>query len=95
MLYENDDKRFRSSDHHQVLHCFNSAARSPKTGGFERVLVRGREMGERGEKESRGQGEKEMGREARLISHPVLPFHERASNPDIRTSGEGRGCFAV
>ena len=40
-----------------------SLARSPKIGVFERVLTRGREMGERGEKESRGQGKKEMGRE--------------------------------
>ena len=48
-----------------------SFARSPKTGVFERVLTRGREMGER--------GEEGVALAARLLPRPVLPFHDCVS----------------
>ena len=67
-----------------------SFARNPEIGVFDRVLARGREMGERGE---------EGALAARLLPRPVLPFHDRApkldQKPRFRISGEGRGCFAV
>ena len=64
---------------------FDSFARNPKIGVFDRVLARGHEMGERDEEEVARPGEKGNGereREAELNRRPVLPFHDRAPKLD-------------
>ena len=72
-----------------LLDCKTAAsfAKSPKSEVFERVLTRGREMGERGEEGIARPGEKGNGERghflfslaAQLLPRPVLPFHDCAS----------------
>ena len=68
-----------------------SFARSPKIGVFEQVLSRGREMGER--------GDEAVARPGYSFFGPFFYFttarQNSLKNPDFRTSGQGRGCFAV
>ena len=68
-----------------------SFARSPKSGVFERVLTCGREMGEWGKEGV------PWPRDSFLapFSHFATARQDSLKNPACRTSGEGRGCFAV
>ena len=76
-----------------------SFARNPKIGVFDRVLVRGREMGERGEEGIARPASLPISffpcyMLARLLPRPVLPFHDRAPKLDLRISGEKKpGLF--
>ena len=84
---------------------FDSFARNPKIGVFDRVLARGHEMGERDEEEvarpgEKGNGERERERRNSIVapfSHFTTARQNSIKNPDFRIiwRRNRKRCFAV